>query len=75
MHIELGDGYGDHADVFGDGGETPRNGLGGMGVDTEREREFLEALRSVLVWFVSKPGLIHDLIGVLISSAQVHGRV
>jgi len=49
MDIEPGDGYGeggDPVDVFGDGGETPRNGFGRMAIDSEREREFLEALRS-----------------------------
>ena len=32
----------DAGDAFGDGAETPRNGLA---VDVEREREFLESLR------------------------------
>jgi hypothetical protein len=47
------DGHGhEHEDeesdgVLGDGGETPRIGLGGaaVNVDREHEREFLEALR------------------------------
>jgi hypothetical protein len=34
-------------DVFGDGGETPRKGLGMLLVDIERERELLDALKSV----------------------------
>jgi hypothetical protein len=37
------------SDVFGDGAETPKNGFGASTVDLEREREreFLESLRSV----------------------------
>jgi hypothetical protein len=53
-----GDGHGhddeDSDGVLGDGGETPRMGLGNATFHTKRdhEREFLEALRYEICWLM-----------------------
>jgi hypothetical protein len=42
-------GKGESSDPFVGGDETPRKGIGALTLDLEREREFLEALRLVVL--------------------------
>lgn len=59
--VSRGIGDGEEDDIFGDGIETPRNGGVSTNTEREREREFLDSLKYVLIFFMPQSLLIFDI--------------